>query len=102
MAKTSAVCNSCEESGYPDNSSHLNRVNRIIGQLEGVKRMIEDRRYCPEIMTQTRAISSAVRSLEAKILQGHLENCVRDAFSSNAKDSEKKIEELVELFRKSR
>jgi len=63
--------------------------------------MIEEHRYCPEIMTQTRAISSAVRSLEAKLLQRHLENCVRNAFKSGIKDGESKIEELVELFRKS-
>lgn len=101
MTKANAVCSSCEESGFPDHSKELHRVNRIIGQLEGIKRMIEERRYCPEIMTQTRAISSAVRSLEAKLLQGHLENCVRDAFKSGKKDSEEKIEELIQLFRKS-
>ena len=64
--------------------------------------MIEENRYCPEIMTQTRAISSALRSLEAKLLQVHLESCVRNAFESGSKDREAKIEELVELFRKSR
>ena len=101
MIKASEVCSSCEDSGFPDHSKELHRVNRIIGQLEGVKRMIEQRRYCPEIMTQTRAISSAVRSLEARLLQAHLENCVRDALKSGKKDSEAKIEELIELFRKS-
>jgi DNA-binding FrmR family transcriptional regulator len=86
----------------PDHTKQLHRINRIIGQLEGVKRMMEDRRYCPEILTQTRAVSSAVRSLEANILQGHLESCVRKAFESGKKDSEAKIEELVDLFRKAR
>lgn len=101
MVKTKSTCGSCEDKVYPDHSKHLNRINRIIGQLEGVGRMIEERRYCPEIMTQTRAISSAVRSLEAKLLHSHLENCVQEAFKSGSKDRDKKIEELVELFKKS-
>ena len=101
MAKLLEQCGTCptvEE--HPDHSKQLHRVNRIIGQLEGVKRMIEERRYCPDILTQTRAVSSAVRSLESSILQTHLENCVREAFKSGKRDSEKKIEELLEIFRK--
>lgn len=94
-------CETCSNhKEHPDHSKQLHRINRIIGQLEGVKRMIEDRRYCPDILTQTRAISSAVRSLESNILQAHLENCVHNAFKSGKRDVEDKIEELLEIFRK--
>ena len=64
--------------------------------------MIEERRYCPDILTQTRAISSAVRSLEANILQGHLENCVQSAFRSKNDYADEKIDELIEIFKKYR
>ena len=92
------MCPADEE--HPDHSRHLHRLNRAIGQLEGVRRMIEERRYCLDILTQTRAVSSAVRSLESNILQSHLENCVHNAFKSGKKDVEEKMEELVEIFRK--
>ena len=96
-------CDTCTDEGtHPDHSKQIHRINRAIGQLEGVKRMIEERRYCPDILTQTRAISSAVRSLEANILKDHLENCVRNAFKSGKRDAEDKVEELVEIFRKYR
>lgn len=99
MSVKSAV-SACEEGEHPDHSKELHRVNRIIGQIEGVKRMIEERRYCPDILTQTRAVNSAIRSLESKLLERHLEHCVRSAF--NGLDGEEKITELVELFRKAR
>lgn len=102
MSKKATNCGSCDTKANPDHSKQIHRINRLMGQLEGVKRMIEERRYCPDILTQTRAVSSAVRSLEAQLLQGHLENCVREAFKSGSKDSERKVEELVELFRKAR
>ena len=79
----------------------LKRVNRLIGQLEGVKRMIEDRRYCVDILTQTRAVSAALRSLEGAVLRGHMKHCLRHALTSkNLKDANEKIEELVHLFSK--
>lgn len=83
--------------GHPDHSKELARLNRISGQLEGVKRMIEERRYCPEILIQLRAIRSAVRAVESNILKTHLQSCVVQSFASDA-DREQKIEELKKLF----
>ncbi len=79
--------------------SELRRVNRLIGQLEGVKRMIEDRRYCIDILTQTRAVSAALRSLESAVLREHMKCCLRHAIqSNNMKDTNEKVEELISLF----
>lgn len=90
-----------EEHLHPDHSKQLHRVNRALGQLEGVKRMIEDGRYCPDILTQTRAVISAVSAFEAEVLRTHLEHCVRDALrSGNAKDSDEKINELVDICKR--
>jgi DNA-binding FrmR family transcriptional regulator len=97
MAKTNLEHAHC----YPDHSDQLTRLNRIIGQLEGVRRMIEERRYCGDILQQTTAVQSALRGLEAAVLEKFMNSCVRDAFSSNDNDAvQKKIEELMKLFKR--
>lgn len=86
-------------STHPSHEKSLPRLRRIQGQIEGISRMIEGRRYCPEILTQLRAAHSALRSLEAEILKTHLENCVKEALKSkNEKKAMEKIEEIVKLF----
>lgn len=86
---------------HPSHLAHLNRMNRVIGQLQGIKRMIEERRYCPDILTQTRAASAALRGIEITILETHLGHCVKDAFESKSlNESSKKINELVELMKR--
>ena len=91
----------CDTHEYPDHSKQLSRLNRISGQIDGVKKMIEERRYCPDIITQLRAISSATKSLEASLLETHLESCVADTFNSGDNDErEQKISELVKLFKR--
>lgn len=64
--------------------------------------MITEREYCPKIITQIQAIRAALKVLETTILKKHLETCVKDAFTSNSpKEKEKKLEELLELIRRS-
>ena len=85
---------------HPDHKKQISRLNRISGQLVGVKKMIEGQRYCPEILKQLKAARSAIKSLENNILETHLESCVLDAFSSkNQREKNKKISELIELFK---
>ena len=67
--------NCCDEK-HPNYEKHIPRLNKVVGQLNGIKKMIEDRRYCPEIITQLKAVSSACQSLEIIMLQKHLESCV--------------------------
>lgn len=86
---------------HPDHSAELRRLSRIRGQLEGVRKMIEENRYCPDILVQTSAIRAALRGLETSMLERHLRHCVSDAFSARRPDqAEAKIEELVDLYRK--
>lgn len=87
----------CVNETNADHTAELPRLNRIAGQLEGVKKMIEERRYCPDILTQMRAVRSALRSVEANILERHLQHCVAAAFDSE-EERRKKIAELKELF----
>lgn len=83
-----------------DHSSELLRLSRIKGQVEGVERMILEKRYCPEIVIQIKAIRSALRSLEANIVEGHMRHCVKDAIKS--KDPivvQEKLEEILFLMK---
>lgn len=84
-----------------DHHDELRRVSRLIGQLEGVRRMIEDQRYCIDILTQTRAAAAALRALEGAVLRGHMNHCLRNALlSDDPDDVDTKIEELIDLFNK--
>ncbi len=88
------------EDSKKHNPSHLEnipRLNRIAGQIDGVRKMIEEGRYCPDIIIQLRAIRSAVRAVESKILQKHLQHCVAQSFGS-AQERDQKIDELKKLF----
>ena len=80
-------------SEHPCHHQELSRLNRISGQLEGIKKMIEDRRYCPEILVQIKAVRSALRSVENRILQTHIQSCVAQSFES----SEERNRKLAEL-----
>ena len=92
----SKVCKTCDNNMHPDHSKELSRLNRISGQINGVQKMIEDNRYCPDILMQLKAVRSAIQSLEANILEAHLSACVVDAFSSkNKAEIENKISELT-------
>lgn len=84
---------------HPDHSAQTKRINRARGQLDGVQRMIDERRYCVDIVTQIRAVKSALGALEAEIIEVHLRGCVRTAFGSkDAFDVEEKIKEIMEII----
>lgn len=87
---------------HPDYTSELPRLNRIAGQVEGIKKMITDRRYCPDILIQLRAIRAAVHAVESRILESHLEACVTEAFHAGDEAVRaQKISELKDLYLKS-
>jgi CsoR family transcriptional regulator, copper-sensing transcriptional repressor len=99
--ETPTSCHDVDESSFPHPShqSALSRLRKIRGQIEGIEKMILDRRYCPEILIQFRAVHSALKAVEAPIFEKHLRQCVSDAIKSNNEtDIEKKISELIELF----
>jgi DNA-binding FrmR family transcriptional regulator len=75
------------------------RLSRIEGQVRGVARMVEEDRYCIDILNQIQAVKAALRRVEEEILKGHAAHCVAHAIKSgDAKDQKKKFDELVELF----
>lgn len=74
-----------------------NRVNRIIGQMNGVKNMIDDNRYCGDILIQISAIESALKSLGYVIMQNHLETCVTEQVKEGNNEI---MQEVMELFKR--
>jgi len=79
----------------------LDRLARIQGQVGGIARMIEDDRYCIDVLTQLQAIKSALKKVEDEVLKNHSDHCVAHAIKSgDVKDARKKFAELVDLFSK--
>ena len=72
------------------------RLNRVIGQLNGVKRMIDDNRYCGDVLTQLAASESAIRRISDMVLKEHLETCVSDRIKAG---DESAISEVMDLLR---
>ena len=60
----------------------LNRLNRIAGQVKGVAKMVEEDRYCIDILTQIQAIRAALSKVETELLKDHIGHCVHGAFAS--------------------
>lgn len=75
------------------------RLSRIEGQVRGLARMVDEDRYCVDIVTQIAAVRAALRRVEQEILRDHVGHCVRHAMHSGSKaEQENKIEELIALF----
>lgn len=89
-----------ENMQHPNHAGELPRLKRIIGQLEGVERMILERRYCPDIIQQLRAANSAVKALELEILKAHLNTCIRTSAKSDKNSAfETKLKELLDMIK---
>jgi DNA-binding FrmR family transcriptional regulator len=83
--------------GYADKRAELlKRVNRLEGQTRGIGRMIEEDRYCIDIVNQLSAIQAAAREISLQLLEGHVRHCVADAV--RADDIEPKLQELVDTL----
>jgi DNA-binding FrmR family transcriptional regulator len=85
-----------------DRAGVLNRLHRIEGQVRGVSRMVEEDRYCIDVMTQIRAIKAALTRVESMMLKDHLGHCIEGAIvSGDAAEQRKKAAELIELISRS-
>ena len=81
----------------------LVRLRRIEGQIRGVQKMIEEKRYCVDILTQLSSVVGAVKKVEENILNRHLKGCVTDSFRSGSEeDRARKIDEVIDALGKFR
>ena len=79
----------------------LKNLNRVEGQVRGIGKMVEEDRYCIDIVTQIEAARAALSRIESDLLRQHLGHCVHRAMNSkNAAEQQKVIEELVGVFRR--
>ena len=88
--------------GYAEHKEALaKRLHRIEGQVRGVERMVEDDRYCIDILTQLGAVSTALDSLAVTILDDHVKHCVADALASgDERAAREKTDELLTAVRR--
>jgi DNA-binding FrmR family transcriptional regulator len=95
------VCACCRHKNTPRGAEEQkklqNRINRIIGQLGGIQNMIEDNRYCGDILIQIAAVESALQNLGYIVLQDHLETCVVEEIR---KGNTEIIAEAVDMIKK--
>jgi len=82
----------------PNKSALLKRLNRIEGQVRGVAKMVEDDRYCIDVLTQISAIRSALGALAMQLLESHTKGCVRSAIRSG--DGEAAVDELMAVVKR--
>ncbi|HEU4463437.1 MAG TPA: metal-sensitive transcriptional regulator [Gemmatimonadota bacterium] len=81
----------------------VRRLRRIEGQVRGLQKMVEERRYCVEIMTQIDAVTAALGRVQDAILESHLNHCVAEALEGEDMDARtEKVDEVVTLLKKYR
>jgi len=83
-------------------ASCLKRLGRIEGQVRGLARMVEDDRYCIDIVTQISAVRAALRRVEEEVLRDHVGHCVEHAIASGDREEQRrKIAELIDVLGRS-
>lgn len=99
--KAMTACPDCHLKNTPRDEKELkrlqNRLNRIVGQLNGVSRMLEENRYCGDVLIQIAAIESALQSFGHEVLKSHMETCVVEEIQ---KGNTEVIAETAELIKK--
>ena len=93
-------CPHCERKTHRDEAerkSLINRLNRIEGQVRGIKKMIEENVYCPEIITQVSAAQNALNSLNKELISSHIHSCV---YEDVREGNEASLDELSDLLAK--
>jgi len=82
--------------GYDtDKDDLLRRLRRVEGQVRGIAQMVEDDRYCIDVLTQITAATRAMQSVAVKMLDDHLRHCVADAVAAGGPDAERKLTEAT-------
>lgn len=84
--------------GYEQRSDELlARLRRVEGQVRGLQRMIEDDRYCIDVLTQISSATKALQGVATTMLDEHVRHCVRDAIGQGSDNADEKIEEALEV-----
>jgi CsoR family transcriptional regulator, copper-sensing transcriptional repressor len=77
---------------------NLKRLRRIEGQVRGLQKMIEEDRYCPDILVQVSSVQEALRAVGRELMRNHLKHCATQAIRSGGADAEATYDELIEMI----
>ena len=98
MPKTECCCHKKSTPRIDELKADVDRrINRAIGQLGGIRQMVDDDRYCGDVLTQLAAVESAVKAISREVMRDHLETCVVERIQSG--DTEV-VDEVMGLFKK--
>lgn len=85
---------------HPDHSDELSRLRKVTGQIIGIEKMILARRYCPEIVQQIRAATSALKALELTIIKSHMSSCIKKSARTDSPGAfDQKLKEVLDLIK---
>lgn len=85
---------------HPSYKKHIDALKRIEGQIRGVQKMVEENRYCVDILTQLTAVGSAVASVQNNILEKHFDTCFKTALEKgSATERKMKLEEVLKILK---
>ena len=86
---------------FPNHENQLARLGKIEGQLRGIRKMVEERRYCIDIISQIKAVTGALEAVQLGILETHVHHCVKEALEErDGTLLEEKVEEIVKVLGK--
>lgn len=100
--KAEETCSACASRKHTPRSEALKhdvdrRINRAIGQLNGIRNMVDSDRYCGDVLTQLAAVESAVKAISREVMRDHLETCVVEKIQDGDVEV---VDEVMDLFRK--
>ncbi len=84
--------------GQTEQHALVTRLNRIEGQIRGIRRMVQEPRLCVEILQQLAAAEAALNRISLAIFRYHVDNCVNDSVSMGDVERKKQLSELVDIF----
>ena len=101
MRNANENCPNCRQRHDPRDAAELkllkNRLNRMIGQLNGIGRMLDENRYCGDVLIQISAVQTALRNFGCMVLESHMQSCVAEELRGG---NDAIIEETVELMKR--
>lgn len=97
MNKECECCVRTKERSEKEYKALINRLNRIEGQIRGIRNMVESSAYCTDILTQSAAVTAAVNAFNRELLEAHIKTCVAEDIKNGG---EQKTDELIETLRK--
>jgi DNA-binding FrmR family transcriptional regulator len=90
-------CHRTKERSAEEMTALINRLSRIEGQVRGLRRMVEENAYCPDILTQTAAANAALQAFGQQLLEAHIRTCVAQDLAAGQTET---VDELMDTLRK--